>query len=262
MEIFRFNKEIFQNNNDILYEIIEKLESIIKIIDCNIIIRRIKDVITLAKKLIKINKNNDGLIKEDIKSVNRIINNKIIHKYERLANNIAGNTINRARRSILYRSMPHYSQSEIYGSEFRTILPEVKPQYEGTEFRSISPEVDLRSIYGNFRYRQTGESQYEGSKGYQPVYKMIYCGQGIGKKTYNRIVECCKNVYIRMRGRLQSLIERETREDIKETLGHEWLVYISNLGHKNYDLDMEKVSIRYFLSFSLDNKRYQIIRVK
>ena len=122
--------------------------------------------------------------------------------------------------------------------------------------------------YGQPGYGQPGAPQY-GAPGYgqpgygagpQPVYKQITCGQGIDQNEFNRIVECCTSAFTRMRGQPQ--LAREAGEGIKRMLGGDWLVFISNVGYENFDFSLTKVKGGDFLAFSLDNKKFQICRIK
>ena len=56
MSEFALKNNIYLNNNDILLKLIEQLENIIKDINNNIIIKRIKDIIMIMNKLINDNK--------------------------------------------------------------------------------------------------------------------------------------------------------------------------------------------------------------
>jgi len=72
-----FNNNIYLNylhNNNILLKLVKKLENIIKDINNNNIIHRIKDIIIIINKLIKDNKKNIELIRNDIKILNNNIN--------------------------------------------------------------------------------------------------------------------------------------------------------------------------------------------
>ena len=117
--------------------------------------------------------------------------------------------------------------------------------------------------YGQPGYGQPGYGQPgygPGQMGPQPVYKQITCGQGIDQNEFNRIVEVCTNAFMRMRG--QPNLAREAGESIKQMLGGEWLVFISNVGYENFDFSLTKVKGGDFLAFSLDNRKFQVCRIK
>ena len=124
--------------------------------------------------------------------------------------------------------------------------------------------------YGQPGYGQPGYGQpgYGAQPGYgqpgyggaQPVYKQITVGQGIDMNEFNRIVDCCKNAFIQLGGAPQTA--KMAAEGIKQMLGGDWLVFISNLGYENFDFSLTKVKGGDFMAFSLDNKKFQVCRIK
>ena len=109
--------------------------------------------------------------------------------------------------------------------------------------------------YGQPPYGQPGYQQ-----GQQPVYKQITVGQGIDQHEFNKIVDCCKGAYIQMGGAAQTA--QHAAEGIKQVLGGDWLVFISNLGYENFDFSMTRVKGADFMAFTLDNKKFQVCRIK
>ena len=114
--------------------------------------------------------------------------------------------------------------------------------------------------YGQPGYGQPGYGPQPGFAGPQPVYKQITIGQGIDQNEYNKIVECCTGVFTRMRGQHQ--MAREAAEGIKQMLGGDWLVFISNLGYEKFDFSITRVKGGDFMAFSLDNRKFQVCRIK
>ena len=72
--IFNLNNNAYSNNNDILLEVVQKLENIVtdlnKSNEMDIIINRIKDIIIIVNKVITENQKNIELIRKDIKELN------------------------------------------------------------------------------------------------------------------------------------------------------------------------------------------------
>ena len=99
-----------------------------------------------------------------------------------------------------------------------------------------------------------------GQQGPEPVYKQIAVGQGIDMNEFNRIVDCCNYHYVQTRGAPQTA--QHCAEGIKQMLGGDWLVFISNLGYENFDFSLTRVKGGDFMAFSLDNKKFQVCRVK
>ena len=118
--------------------------------------------------------------------------------------------------------------------------------------------------YGQPGYGQPGYGQpgYGAQPNYgpQPAYKQIALGQGIDNNEYNRIVDCCRNAFCQTRG--GPTTARISAEGIKHMLGGDWLVFISTVGYENFDFSMTRVKGGDFMAFSLDNKKFQVCRIK
>ena len=117
----------------------------------------------------------------------------------------------------------------------------------------------------NQQYGQNPNAQPYGQTGYgqqgpEPVYKQIAVGKGIDMNEFNRIVDCCKFNYTQTRGAPQTA--QKVAEGIKQMLGGDWLVFISNLGYENFDFSLTKVKGGDYMAFSLDNKKFQVCRIK
>ena len=110
-------------------------------------------------------------------------------------------------------------------------------------------------------YGQPGQQPY-GQPGYgpEPVYKQITVGKGIDNNEFNRIVDCCKQAYIQLKGAPQTA--QRSAEGIKQMLGGDWLVFISNVGYENFDFSLTRVKGGDFMAFSFDNKKFQVCRIK
>ena len=112
-------------------------------------------------------------------------------------------------------------------------------------------------------YGQPGQQPY-GQPGYgqgpEPAYKQITVGKGIDNNEFNRIVDCCKHAYMQLKGAPQTA--QRSAEGIKQMLGGDWLVFISNVGYENFDFSLTRVKGGDFMAFSLDNKKFQVCRIK
>ena len=101
MEMFTLNNNMYSNNNNILFDIVNKLENIIKDINNDIIIKRIRDIIILMNNLINDNKKNIELIRKDIKD----LNNNMMNNFKELKNNNNnGNIINYKFKTETYNN--------------------------------------------------------------------------------------------------------------------------------------------------------------
>ena len=122
--------------------------------------------------------------------------------------------------------------------------------------------------YGQPGYGQPGAPGYgqPGAPGYgaqpgdgaQPVYKQISVGQGIDMNEYNRIVECCKQAYM---SRATPLSEHCCNA-IKQALGGDWFVFQCEIGNAEFDFHLTKVRGGDYMTFSLDNKKFEVCRLK
>ena len=110
--------------------------------------------------------------------------------------------------------------------------------------------------YGQPGYGQPGYGP--GQMGPQPVYKQISCGQGIDQNEFNIIVECCKQAYM---SRMTPLSEHCTTA-IKQRLGGDWFVFQCDMGNSDFDFHLTKVKGGDYLTFSLDNKKFEVCRLK
>ena len=112
--------------------------------------------------------------------------------------------------------------------------------------------------YGQQQYGQPGYGQPGQGYGAQPVYKQISCGQGIDQNEFNSIVECCKQAYL---SRMTPLSEHCTNA-IKQRLGGDWFVFQCDMENTDFDFHLTKVKGGDFLTFSLDNKKFEVCRLK
>ena len=94
--------------------------------------------------------------------------------------------------------------------------------------------------------------------GAQPIYKQISVGQGIDMNEFNSIVECCKQVYM---GGMKPLSENCTNA-IKQRLGGDWFVFAYNMNESEFDFHLTKVRGGDFMTFSLDNKKFEVCRIR
>ena len=105
---------------------------------------------------------------------------------------------------------------------------------------------------------QPGYGPQPGYGGAQPVYKQISVGQGIDMNEFNSIVDCCKQAYI---SRATPLSEHCTTL-IKQRLGGDWFVFQCEEGNSDFDFHLTKVRGGDYMTFSLDNKKFEVCRLK
>ncbi len=111
-------------------------------------------------------------------------------------------------------------------------------------------------------YGQPPQQGYGPQPGYgqgpQPVYKQISVGKGIDMNEFNSIVECCKQAYM---SRATPLSEHCTNA-IKQRLGGDWFVFQCELNNTDFDFYLTKVKGGDYMTFSLDNRKFEVCRLK
>ncbi len=108
--------------------------------------------------------------------------------------------------------------------------------------------------YGQPPYGQPPQPGY----GQQPVYKQISVGKGIDMNEFNIIVECCKQAY--MSG--ATPLSEHCTNAIKQRLGGDWFVFQCELNNTDFDFYLTKVKGGDYMTFSLDNRKFEVCRLK
>lgn len=92
--------------------------------------------------------------------------------------------------------------------------------------------------------------------GPQPVYKQFFIGSKFTEGQTKVIIICCKYYYIMMNGAIN--MAKIVAEKIKQTIGGDWLVFISNIENKKYDFCLSPSKKENLVAFSLDNKLFNV----
>ena len=108
--------------------------------------------------------------------------------------------------------------------------------------------------YGQPPYGQPQQPGY----GQQPAYKQISVGKGIDMNEFNIIVECCKQAY--MSG--ATPLSEHCTNAIKQRLGGDWFVFQCELNNTDFDFYLTKVKGGDYMTFSLDNRKFEVCRLK
>ena len=88
--------------------------------------------------------------------------------------------------------------------------------------------------------------------------KIVTKGKGIDANESNQIqLACISGVQSGA-----TPLSRIIANDIKRRLGGEWFVFISNLGEEDFNFSMTRCRGTDFLVFSLDNKKFQVCRIR
>ena len=92
--------------------------------------------------------------------------------------------------------------------------------------------------------------------GPQPAYKQFFIGSKFTEGQTKVIIICCKYYYIMMNGAIN--MAKIVAEKIKQTIGGDWLVFISNIENKKYDFCLSPSKKENLVAFSLDNKLFNV----
>ena len=91
---------------------------------------------------------------------------------------------------------------------------------------------------------------------YQPLLKKYSIGDKINDNHLNIIVDSCKNNFIIYKE--GSNIAKFSAEEIKELLGDNWLVLVTDVNCGQFDFNVSSSQKGDFAVFSLDNKLFLI----
>ena len=94
--------------------------------------------------------------------------------------------------------------------------------------------------------------------GREPAYRQLKVGRGIDMNEYNNIVGAIKHLYMQNRQPMASA----AAEAIRQAIGGDWFVFISDYGIEDFDFSLTRVQGGDFLSFTLDNKKFQVCRIR
>ena len=91
-----------------------------------------------------------------------------------------------------------------------------------------------------------------------PQYREIARGEGIDPRELEAIKRVSMQVY-------QSGVKpmaKDVSEGIKQALGGEWFAFVNPAGDETYEFSLTRVKGTDFVSFVLDNTKFQVCRIK
>ena len=144
------------------------------------------------------------------------------------------------------------------------MLPTKVPNFSYSNNQPIGPELEKTVFPPSLDPFTPGivpgvvPSVMPSSFGSEGVFRQISVGDGIDRKEFESIVKAAKVAYLSN----ASPLSRITANGIKARLGGEWFVFISNLGEEDYSFSMTRCRGTDFLVFSLDNKKFQVCRIR
>ena len=92
----------------------------------------------------------------------------------------------------------------------------------------------------------------------QPVYREIARGVGIDPREYEAIKRVSTQAYL---SGVRPLA-KPVSEGIKQSLGGEWFAFVNPAGDETYEFSLTRVKGTDFVSFVLDNTKFQVCRIK
>ena len=92
----------------------------------------------------------------------------------------------------------------------------------------------------------------------QHICKIIVVGKNISRDQIKTIIDCCIKACLQMKGKI--LTATKAAKDIKNSIGDNWLVFISNVNSKNYDFCVSSGKKDNYASFSFDDKLFQVLK--
>ena len=142
-----------------------------------------------------------------------------------------------------------YGQQPPYGQQLYGQPPQVQPPY-GQQPPYGSPQ-------GNMPPQQFSQNR-DPNQTDIPNFKLIGRGKGIDEKEYYVITHSAANALNAKEDPLSNGIIKK----IKAELGGEWMVFASIEGLKGYDFSLSIVTGNDFLSFTIQNFRFQVCRLR
>ena len=199
--------------------------------------------------------------KNQINNINNINNNK------KIENNVNNN------KNINTNNNINYNNNNIIKDNNNNNNTNINNNKNNIEIYHVQNHLnDNKSIYSkqtidpsSFRASSKAKKENIGLDGliYNPkkeklLYKKYLIGKNIKKDEEIIITNCCKYFYVKMKGG-KSTAEKSA-EAIKQRLGHEWLVFISNFDCSEYDCNLSLAKKEDVMIFGLNNKLIQVCR--
>ena len=94
--------------------------------------------------------------------------------------------------------------------------------------------------------------------GPQPIFKLYSIGSNINVNQLKIIIICCKYYYMLLKGAISTA--QNSAEKICQTIGGDWMVFISKITSKNYDFFLSLSNKNDFTIFSLNDKLFNICK--
>ena len=154
-----------------------------------------------------------------------------------------------------YGPPQQYSQQPPYGPQGQQSQYNQMPPYGPPGQAPYNPQNGMppqQSSYGPPPYGQ------DPNQTDIPSFRLIGRGKGIDEKEYYDITHAASDALRAKEDPLSNGIIKR----IKNSLGGEWMVFASVEGLKGYDFSLSIVTGNDFLSFTIENFRFQVCRLR
>ena len=158
-------------------------------------------------------------------------------------------------------------------SRFKTLVPEDRLRLSATLFKQnnhkklqtlinsnninkIDPILAPKFIKGGNTIKNFNNNTRSNLKHYTCTIHKV--GKSINHNNLKIIMDLSTRTYLSVKGKL--LAAEKIAKEIKKAVGENWLVFISNEDSKNYDFFISAGKKEDYISFSLDNKLFQIFK--
>ena len=148
-----------------------------------------------------------------------------------------------------YSQQPPYGQPPQQGSQYGQMPPYGQPPYN-------QQGMPNQPSYGPPPYGPG--PQQDPNQTDIPSFRLISRGRGIDQKEYYDITHAA-NEALRLK---EDPLSNGIIKRIKNSLGGEWMAYASVEGLKGYDFSLSIVTGNDFLSFTIENFRFQVCRLR
>ena len=148
-----------------------------------------------------------------------------------------------------YSQQPPYGQPPQQGSQYGQMPPYGQPPYN-------QQGMPNQPSYGPPPYGPG--PQQDPNQTDIPSFRLISRGRGIDQKEYYDITHAANDA-LRLK---EDPLSNGIIKRIKNSLGGEWMAFASVEGLKGYDFSLSIVTGNDFLSFTIENFRFQVCRLR
>ena len=197
--------------------------------------------------------NHDFLKTPDIKNNNHINQNNKFNLNNDNYHNL--NELNSLEKYKIYTPDYTNKNKSIYGLNTIDVVKSKKESFAKYQIKSLPQKNNQKKskiqTISSQRHKYT-------LKNPQPLFRKYQIGEEIDNNEEKIIVKYCKFYYMQMKG--EKSIAKRAAEALKQKLGNDWLIMISNLKCGEFNFSLSPAKNGDFIVFSLDNQLFQVCR--